>query len=45
MKNKEKLMSNQEKENELSENKNKRSWLVSGVVTILLIVIIFDLYI
>ena len=45
MKNKEELMSNQEKENELSENKNKRSWLVSGVVTILLIVIIFDLYI
>lgn len=45
MKNKEKLMSNQEKENELSENKNKRSWLVSGVVTILLIVIMFDLYI
>lgn len=45
MKNKEKIISNQEKENELSENKNKRSWLVSGVVTILLIVIMFDLYI
>ena len=44
MKKKENLNINQ---NELIENKkeNKKNWLVSGIVTVLLIIMIFDIYI
>lgn len=46
-KNKEGLTSVKEKNYELSENKkkNKKNWLVSGIVTILIVIILIDLYI